>query len=76
MTKMQCKYTPPKPSDSWVNIITRWTPGGKEKGRPKTRWVEDIIALDTNRKTSAQDETEWLAQREAFVQQWSADGWR
>jgi len=47
-----------------------WTPAGKRKrSRPKTRWVEDIIALDRNWTTSVQDRTAWAAQREAFVQQ-------
>jgi len=41
-------------------------------GRPKTGWVEDIIALDRNRTTSAQHRTAWSDQREAFVRQWNA----
>ena len=57
-------------NDNWANIITSWTPAGKRKiGKPETRWAEDIIALDRNWTTSAQDRTAWSAQRKAFIQQ-------
>jgi len=62
-------------SGNWANTVTRWTPTGKrKKGRPKTRWVKDIKARDSNWITSAQDRTAWSSQREAFVQQWNSDG--
>jgi len=62
-------------SENWANTVTCWTPADKrKKGRPKTRWVEDIKARDRNRITAAQDRTAWSSQREAFVQQWNSDG--
>jgi len=56
-------------NDNWADIITSWTPAGKRRiGKPETRWAEDIIALDRNRTTTAQDRTTRSAQRKAFVQ--------
>ena len=56
-------------SDNWANIVTGWTPTGKRKrGRPKTKWVDDIRSLN-NWMSSAQDRKKWSDQREAFIQQ-------
>jgi len=62
-------------SDNRANIITSGTTAGKRKrSRPKTRWVEDIIALDRNWTTSAQDRTAWSAQMQSQNSVISSDG--
>jgi len=46
----------------------------KERGRPKTRWVDDIRSLNNNWMSSAQDRKKWSDQKKAFIQQWTNDG--
>ena len=55
-------------SDNWANIVTGWTPAGiRKRGRPKTRWVDDIRALNNNWMSSAQDKMKWSDQKEASI---------
>jgi len=47
----------------------------KERGRLKTRWVDDIRSLNNNWMSSAQGRKKRWDQREAFIPQWTNDGW-
>lgn len=58
----------------WTKKILQWRPrveAYRNRGRPPTRWSDDIRRLAGNWMLMAQDRKEWQNMREAFVQQWT-----
>lgn len=55
----------------WTTKVTVWTPIGytRSRGRPKTRWRDDIEKLDKYWHRSAQDRNKWREMGKAYVQQ-------
>jgi len=46
----------------------------QKRGRPSTRWKDDIVAAASKRWTDmAKDGQKWSFQREAFAQSWEKD---
>jgi len=60
---------------NWAAALLEWKPGGKRNvGRQKKRWVDEIVKFNGNWKELAKDRVVWRMEREAFTQQWVADG--
>lgn len=58
----------------WTKRITEWRPrqdAFRSRGRPPTRWADDLRRIETNWIQSAQDRELWKHLREAYVQQWT-----
>lgn len=58
----------------WTKRILEWRPlidAQRSRGRPPTRWSDDIKRLETNWISAAQDRRGWINLREAYVQQWT-----
>ena len=56
----------------WTKRILEWRPREEafpSKGRPPTRWSDDIKHIISNRIQAAQNRTNWRILREAWVQQ-------
>ena len=58
----------------WTKKILEWRPrheAYRSRGRPPTRWTDDIKRITTNWIQEAQDRVRWQRLREAYVQQWT-----
>lgn len=58
----------------WTRKILEWRPrqdAYRSRGRPPTRWSDDIKRLRTNWISAAQERHGWNRLREAYVQQWT-----
>lgn len=58
----------------WTRKILEWRPrqdAYRSRGRPPTRWSDDIKRVQTNWMNAAQNRTWWKRLREAYVQQWT-----
>ena len=58
----------------WTKKILEWRPrqeAYRSRGRPPTRWSDDIKRIQTNWINTAQDRSRWKTLREAYVQQWT-----
>lgn len=58
----------------WTKRITEWRPREdalRSRGRPPTRWSDDLKRIRTNWIQAAQDRDLWRKLREAYVQQWT-----
>lgn len=61
----------------WTKKILEWRPrqdAHRSRGRPPTRWSDDIKRIQTNWMNAAQDRQRWIGLREAYVQQWTQMG--
>lgn len=58
--------------DRWTKTILQWRPwqDKRSRGRPPTRWSDDIKRVATNWMSEAQDRTNWIRLGEAYIQQW------
>lgn len=56
----------------WTKRLLEWRPRAdtRNRGRPPTRWTDDIRRMTTNWMQSAQDRRQWAEMREAYIQQW------
>lgn len=55
----------------WTSLITKWSGplGKRKKGRPKKRWVDDIIPFaGVNWMNTVKNKTQWKEMEEAFTQ--------
>jgi len=60
--------------DRWTKLILEWRPRQdalRNRGRPPTRWSDDLKRFRGNWIQVAQDREEWKDLREAYVQQWT-----
>lgn len=58
----------------WTKRMVEWRPRSdafRNRGRPPTRWTDDIKRVTTNWIYTAQDREHWKQLREAYVQQWT-----
>ena len=58
----------------WTRRILEWRPrqdAFRNRGRPPTRWSDDIKRVSNNWMQEAQSRVKWKQQREAYVQQWT-----
>lgn len=58
----------------WSKKLLEWRPrheAYRSRGRPPTRWTDDIRKICGNWIQMAQDRAEWQNKREAYVQQWT-----
>lgn len=61
----------------WTKRIIEWRPrqdAYRNRGRPPTRWSDDIKRVHTNWIQEAQNRRMWKQSREAYVQQWTNMG--
>lgn len=61
----------------WTRKILEWRPrqdAFRHRGRPPTRWADDIRRIETNWMNAARDRRRWNGLREAYVQQWTQMG--
>lgn len=59
----------------WTKRLLEWRPrieAKRSRGRPPTRWTDDLKRVTGNWMQTAQDRFRWNNLREAFVQQWTA----
>lgn len=62
----------------WTKRILEWRPrqeAYRNRGRPPTRWSDDIKRIQHNWMQSAQDRKQWNDLREAYVQQWTQNSY-
>ena len=60
--------------EKWTKRIIEWRPreqAFRNRGRPPTRWTDDVRRISTNWIHAAQDRKDWGLLREAYVQQWT-----
>lgn len=60
--------------DRWTKKIIEWRPrhdAFRSRGRPPTRWHDDLRRIHSNWMQIAQDRELWKQTREAYVQQWT-----
>ena len=57
----------------WTKTVTDWEITGvkRPRGRPYTRWRDDIRKFDRKWKEKAQDRNDWKHLGEAYVLQWN-----
>ena len=57
----------------WTKRILEWRPrtDKRNRGRPPTRWTDDLKRISTNWIATAQDRGRWKHMEEAYVQQWT-----
>lgn len=63
----------------WTKKIVQWRPRQhpRTRGRPPTRWRDDIIAKAGSRwMTIAENRQHWKQMEEAYVQEWIRKGWQ
>ena len=60
----------------WTTRATVWTPRGykRNRGRPKTRWRDDLDQHQRRWHQAAQDKKLWKNLRKAYVQQRTFEG--
>lgn len=60
----------------WTKRILEWRPreDRRSRGRPPTRWTDDIKRVAGNWISTAQDRGQWKHLEEAYVQQWTKIG--
>ena len=60
----------------WTRKILEWKPRNttRNRGRPPTRWTDDIKRCAGNWLSVAQDRRRWREIGEAYVQQWTRNG--
>lgn len=60
----------------WSKRLLEWRPRAdkRNRGRPPTRWTDDIKRITTNWIQTAQNRREWAEKGEAYVQQWTQRG--
>lgn len=59
----------------WTKRLLEWRPrieAKRSRGRPPTRWTDNLKRVADNWMQTAHDRTQWNSFREAFVQQWTA----
>jgi len=56
--------------ERWTKRVIEWRPR-RSRGRPPTRWTDDLRRVESNWLSAAQDRTRWKMLREAHVQQWT-----
>lgn len=57
----------------WTKRILEWRPrqeAYRNRGRPPTRWTDDLKRCQGNWMQAAQDRSTWKRLREAYIQQW------
>ncbi|XP_045460954.1 uncharacterized protein LOC123671253 [Harmonia axyridis] len=56
----------------WTKRLLEWRPRAdkRSRGRPPTRWTDDIKRMTTDWMRSAQNRGQWAEMREAYIQQW------
>ena len=56
----------------WTKTLLQWRPwqDKRSRGRPPTRWTDDIKRVATNWIQEAQDCANWSLLGEAYIQQW------
>lgn len=56
----------------WTRRLLEWRPRAdrRSRGRPPTRWTDDIKRIESNWMQSAQDRRQWKILGEAYIQQW------
>ena len=59
----------------WTSRATDWIPRNykRSRGRPGTRWRDDLCKCDRRRQRKAQDREEWQHLGKAYVQQRTGD---
>ncbi|KAG1652220.1 Down syndrome cell adhesion molecule-like protein Dscam2 [Nymphon striatum] len=59
--------------DRWTSKSTIWITdrGGRKRGKPKRRWVDDIAKFDRDWVDRAADREDWRSRQDAFAQQWA-----
>ena len=59
--------------DRWTKRIVNWRPRAdkRSRGRPPTRWSDDIKRIGGHWIRAAQERTQWSSLKEAYVQQWT-----
>ena len=59
----------------WTKRILEWRPrmDRRSRGRPPTRWTDDLKRICTNWMQTAQNRKEWKRLEEAYVQQWTRE---
>lgn len=57
----------------WTKKIIEWRPRAdkRNRGRPPSRWTDDLKKISTNWIEAAQNRQEWKHLEEAYVQQWT-----
>lgn len=57
----------------WTRKILEWRPRAdkRSRGRPPTRWTDDLKRIHTNWMEAAQNRERWKCLGEAYVQQWT-----
>ncbi len=61
----------------WTRNLTKWKPpnGKRRRGRPKRRWVDEIIDMAGQKwRKKAKDRERWKMLGEAYIQQWIDNG--
>lgn len=61
----------------WTKRVLEWRPrqdAFRNRGRPPTRWTDDLKRIHQNWMQAAQDRDLWREIREAYVQQWTSIG--
>lgn len=58
--------------ERWTRRLLEWRPRAdrRGRGRPPTRWTDDLKRITTNWMQSAQDRRQWAEIGEAYIQQW------
>ncbi|KAK4872261.1 hypothetical protein RN001_016385 [Aquatica leii] len=60
--------------ERWTRRMIEWRPrqdAFRSRGRPPTRWADDVKRVAGNWIQIAQDRNKWKGLREAYVQQWT-----
>lgn len=63
--------------NQWSTLISEWIPRSdrRRRGRPATRWDDDIRkSIGTTWRRAAQDRFAWSQRKKAFAQEWAAIG--
>lgn len=61
----------------WTRRIVEWRPrqeAFRSRGRPPTRWTDDLKRVSSNWMQDAQSRDRWKRLRETYVQQWTRMG--
>lgn len=62
--------------DRWTKRLLEWRPrmDKRTRGRPPTRWSDDLKKISKNWMQTAQNRCKWKKAGEAYVQQWTEKG--